>query len=365
MLSLNAGACVRSLTVASTCNNCEVICPTQAIIVEKNPLPAINHSLCVSCGVCDAVCPNEALSLDEFKPSEFFFDFLQDKENLISCKKNVPCIAALNIEHLISMAILKKEIVFDMGHCDICVLAYKCRPQIESIYEEASYLLEAMENEAIISLKYVKYIAKEDDAKILNRREFLSSIDIKGAVKVKDNFEKEIQDATDELLEHTLQKVDSALLRRKLIPSKRKLFYTAIKRVKQPSIYHVVDATEINFTSSKLLDIDLCTACQMCYRVCPTGALNSDVKNSKIDFDPFLCIKCHSCHDVCEPDALIMSPSYNVKEFFDPSVVNLVEFKVKYCNECNVIFSTNDASAVLCVRCKEEENEARELHEVS
>lgn len=362
MLNLNAGACVRSLTVESNCNNCEVICPTQAIVVGDNPLPSINHSLCVSCGACDAVCPTEAFSLDEFKPSEFFFDFLEDKENLISCKKNVPCIAALNVEHLISMAVLKKDIVFDMGHCDICVLAYKCRPQIESIYEEASYLLEAMENSATISLENVKYKPDpKDETKDTSRRNFLSSLDIKGVAKAKHSFEKEIQSATDELVEHTLEKTDIALLRRKTIPAKRKLFYTAIKRVQKPSTFHIVDATEVSFTSSKLLDEDKCTACQMCYRICPTGALTSDVKNSKIDFDPFLCIKCSSCHDVCEPDALEVSPSYNVKEFFDPTVVNLIEFKVKRCNECNVIFSTNDSSAELCYRCKAEDDEAREL----
>ena len=366
MLNLNAGACVRSLTVESNCNNCEVICPTQAIIVGENPLPSINHSLYISCDAYDAVCPSEALSLDEFKPSEFFFDFLEDKENLISCKKNVPCIASLNVEHLISMAVLKKEIVFDMGHCNICVLAYKCEPQILRIYEEATYLLEAMENSASIKLLNIEYEPKpEDENKETSRREFLSSLDVKGVVKAKHSFEQEIQSATDELVEHTLEKTDIALLRRKTIPAKRKLFYTAIKRVEKPSTFHVVDAREVSFTSSKLLDEDLCTACQMCYRICPTGALTSDVKNSKIDFDPFICIKCNSCHDVCEPDALKVSPSYNIKEFFEPAVVNLIEFKVKRCNECNVIYSTNDSTSVLCYRCKSEDDEARELHGIS
>lgn len=109
MINLSAGSCVRSLSVESKCNSCELICPTDAIaFVESNKLPAINHSLCVGCGACDAVCPNEALSLDDFKSHEFFFDFLEDKDNLISCRKNVPCIAAINVENLISIAVLKK-----------------------------------------------------------------------------------------------------------------------------------------------------------------------------------------------------------------------------------------------------------------
>jgi len=116
----------------------------------------------------------------------------------------------------------------------------------------------------------------------------------------------------------------------------------------------------LTFTSQKLLDEESCTACQMCYRVCPTGALTSDIKNSKIDFDPFLCIKCNICHDVCEPKAITLSSSYNVKEFFEPVVQNLISFKVRRCDECNIIFSTN-SNEKMCYRCKAEDEEAREL----
>ena len=108
------------------------------------------------------------------------------------------------------------------------------------------------------------------------------------------------------------------------------------------------------------MDKDACTACQMCYRVCPTGALTSDIKNSKIDFDPFMCVKCNICHDVCEPNALTKSASYNIKEFFEPSVQSLIAFNVRRCNECNVVFSTNTKDK-LCYRCKCEEEEAHEL----
>jgi len=356
MLQLNAGHCVRSLARESQCNKCEVICPTEAIVVGDNPLPSINFSACVACGACDAICPSEALSLDEFSSTDFFFNFIESEENLISCKKNVPCIAALNVENIISMAVLKKEIIFDMGHCDECAIAHKCKPQIESNYEEASYVLEAMMSDAVIKLEDVKFIPEESDNST-NRRDFLN---IKTVGKTKQAFENEIKKATDELVEHTLEKTDIALLRKKRITDRRKLFFTAIKRIETPEQFHVVDANELSFTSSKLLNTDTCTACQMCYRICPTGSLTSDIKNSKIDFDPFLCIKCHICHDVCEPDAITLSPSYDVKEFFDPAVKNLVKFKVIRCNECNVIFSTNSTDD-LCYRCREEEDSANEL----
>ena len=356
MLALNAGSCVRSLSVESECNKCEVVCPTNAIVVGK-PLPSINFSACVTCGACVGVCPSEALSLDEFNSTNFFFDFVESEENLLSCRKNVPCISVLSVEHIISMAVLKKEIVFDMGYCDTCDIASTCKKLILQNHEEATYLLEAMENDADIKLENVCY---EDESKGSDRREFLNAINLKTVGKVKHSFEAEVQKASDELIEHTLQKEDIALLKRKVIPDRRKIFFTAIKRVEKPSRFHIVDATEVTFTSQKIMNEEACTACQMCYRVCPTGALSSNAKNSKIDFDPFLCIKCHICHDACAPDAITLSKSYDIKEFFEPEAQNLVSFKVKRCDECNVVFSTNSGEN-LCYRCKIEEQEARDL----
>ncbi|WP_321777685.1 4Fe-4S binding protein [Sulfurimonas sp.] len=358
LIKLEASRCVRSLARESQCNKCELACPTDAIVVGNNPLPAINFFACVGCGACDAICPSEALVLENFKPSEFFFSFLEDEQNLISCKKNVPCIASLSVESLISLAVLKKEMIFDMGHCDECSIAHKCKTQIIKSHEEALYLLEAMQSDAVIKLQNVCY--EEDKEENSDRRGFFNSININNFAKTKHAFELEVKKASDELVEHTLQKEDIALLKKKRLTDRRKLFFTAIKRVEKPSQFHIIDANEVSFTSQKLMNEDSCIACQMCYRVCPSGALTSDIKNSKIDFDPFLCIKCHICHDVCEVDAITLSSSYNVKEFFAPEVQNLISFKVKRCDECNIIFSTN-SNDKMCYRCKVEDEEAREL----
>ena len=359
MIHLKAASCVRSLSVESECNKCEVICPTSAIVVGNNPLPSINFSECVTCGACNGVCPTEAFGYDEFSATDFFFDFVEKvEETLISCKKNVPCIAALGVEQIVSIAVLKKELVFDMGYCATCEIANTCYPQILRNYEEANYILDAMESESSVRLEKTCYVQEETEES--DRRSFLSAFNLKSVAKVKKSFEDEVERASDELTEHTLQKTDIALLKRKTIPDKRKIFFTAIKRVQKPSQFHIVDAEEVSFTSAKIMDEESCTACQMCYRVCPTGALTSDIKNSKIDFDPFLCVKCNICHDVCEPNAITLSGAYNIKEFFEPEVQNLIVFKVRRCDECNVIFSTN-SNDNMCYRCKAEDEEAREL----
>ena len=355
---LSASRCVRSLNIHSECNRCELICPTDAIVIADNPLPSINFSQCVSCGACVGICPSEALALDDFNSSDFFFEFLaQENSNILSCRKNLPCISVLTVEHIISMAILKDGLVFDMGYCDSCDIASSCKPQILKNREEASYILSAMESDVTIKLENICFIK---DEKSTDRRDFLNAINLQTISKVKRNFENEVEKASDELTQHTLQKTDIALLRKKRIPEKRKLFFSAVKRVKTPSQFHIVEAKEVSFTSQKLMDTQSCTACQLCYRLCPTGALTSDIKNSKIEFDPFLCIKCNICHYSCEPDALRVSDAYNIKQFFEPEIQTLIKFNVRRCDECNIIFSTNTQDK-LCFRCKTEEEEARSL----
>ena len=355
---LNPAKCVRSISKFSECNRCEVICPTDAIVINEM-LPAINLSQCVGCGGCAGVCPSEALVLDDFNPTEFFFSFAADEENLISCQKNVPCISALTIEHVMGLATLKNGVVFDMGHCGDCEVAHTCKPQIDALVEEANYLLSAIENSAVVRQEMVAYKQEEDEQND-NRRDFFRSFKLKSIAKQKAEFDREVEVATDELVQHTLDTTQIAQMKAKELPDKRKLFYTALKRAEIPSTFHVVDANEVSFTSQKLLDESLCTACQMCYRICPTAALSSNARNGKIDFDPFMCIKCHLCHDVCEPNALTLSTSYNVKEFFEPSVQNLITFNVRRCDECNNLFTSIQGKRI-CHVCQIEDEDARDL----
>ncbi len=358
-LSLNSASCVRSVSKLSECRLCETICPVEAIQVAPEALPAINLFSCVGCGGCVGVCPTEALKLDHFSATEFFFACAAEAESLISCQKNLPCISVLNVEHLIALASLKSGITLDMGHCENCSIAFTCKSQIEKNAHEANYVLEAMLSSATVVMADVAY---EDESmkQESSRRDFFQTFTLQQALKAKQEFERDVTIATDAFMEHSIHDVNIANLRHKEVSDKRKLLFTALKRAAKPEMYHVVDADALSFTSQKLLDASICTACEMCYRICPSGALSSDMKNSKIDFDPFLCLRCHLCHDVCESDAITLSSSYNIKEFFEPTVQNLISFDVKQCDECGLAFSSLNGETI-CRRCRIEEDEAKEL----
>lgn len=359
LLILSPSSCVRALSVNSICTHCSDICPTGAISITGR-LPSINQAQCVGCAGCVAVCPTEALNLDDFSPTDFFFSFAADEDNIVSCQKNVPCIAALSTEQLISFAQMKQGVVLDTGHCAQCDIGEHVLAVIVHTIDNANYLLEAIESEYAVACEPIAYADTTQPDEKVDRRDFFKNFHLRGIGKARSDFEKEIQRTTDEFVEFTTDSSDTKALRTKKITDRRKLFFTALKRFEVPAEFHVVQSDKIVFTSQKLLDEELCTACEMCYRVCPTGALTSDMRNSKIDFDPFLCVKCHLCHDVCGPNAITLSTSYNLKEWYVPGVQNLATFAVRRCNECDGLFSSV-AGEKICRRCRLEEEEAREL----
>jgi len=360
LLNFSPSRCVRALSVNSACTLCREACPTGSITIEDR-LPSINQALCIGCSGCVSVCPTEALGLDDFSATEFFFAFAAQDESLISCQKNVPCLAALSPEHLISLAKLKRGLLLDTGHCSECEIGEKVITSLHQTIENVNYLLEATESDVKVECKDIAFRNPEiQEEEYKDRRDFFKTFHLKGIAKARADFEKEVLSTTDEFVRFSIDSSHTQELRTKKITDRRKLFFTALKRSERPSTYHVVDAQKISFTSQKILDEAKCTACEMCYRVCPTGALTSDVRSSKIDFDPFLCVKCHLCHDVCEPDAIMISTSYNLKEWFEPTVQNLITFSLRRCDECDLLFRSVSGEKI-CRRCSLEEEEAREL----
>ena len=360
-LKFDPARCVRSVTTFSTCEACVTICPVETMKIADNGLPAFTPSACVDCGGCLGACPSEALTLENFDATAFFFDFAEGEETLVSCRKNVPCIMALSVEHLLSMAFVKEEpVVLDVGHCRDCPWNEPLYTAILKHVVEANYILDACESGKEIQIRDIAYEEEGREEETEDRRAFLERLSLKGALQTKRSFDEALEAVSDEVREHTVDLAAVAKIRQKEIPDKRKIFFTALKRLPKPAAYHTIAEEDISFVSQKYIDMGSCTACQMCYRICPTGALSSDSRNSKILFDTMLCIKCRACHDTCEPDAIRLQPVFELKEFFEPTQRLLAQFKVLKCSECGVTFSSVRGEKV-CPRCAVEEAEALEL----
>ncbi|MCF6201420.1 MAG: 4Fe-4S binding protein [Hydrogenimonas sp.] len=361
-LRFEPAKCVRTVTKFSECTSCVEACPVDTLSIAENNLPAFVPSVCVECGGCMGVCPGEAFSLEAFSATEFFFDFAASNESIISCRINVPCIMALGSEHLISLSLVKEELIVDTGHCKECPYKEPLYNLIESSISEANFILEACGSPKRIETKELSLEADEsgERAEPADRRAFLKALSLKGAAEVKREFESLVQSSDDEKRVHEVDLVSLAKVRKKDIPDRRKILFTALKRTPKPPIYHTVAEDEISFLSQKYIEQESCTNCQMCYRICPTGALSSNANMSRIYFDAMLCIKCRACHDTCEPDAIKLQPVFEMREFFEPTQRLLASFTIRKCDECGLPF-TSLRGEMVCMRCMVEEDEAMEL----
>jgi len=357
-LHFDVASCVRAVSKFSQCTKCMDVCPESIQIVEH--LPTFALSTGVEASACIGVCPTEAFSLSDFSTTEFFFSFLESKVRLISPKINVPCVSVLSVEHLISLALASEEtITIDLSSYDDRSLLFE---HIEKSIEEANFVLSSFSDKQLDT----NHIAQKNDTpvsepneEVTSRRSFLGNASLKGVVKHKKAFDDAVD--ADELQHFEIDASIISKIKDKQLPDKRKILFTALKRAGVPDVYEVLPEVEVSFTSQKFID-ESCTNCQICHRICPTGALSSNGKFSLIHFDAMLCVKCRLCHDACEPDSIHLQSGFEIKEFFEPVQRTLATFNIKRCNECGNNF-TYTGGEQTCPRCLVEEEEAMFLHD--
>lgn len=356
-LEFDVSSCVRATSKFSECTKCVDICPVSTIEFVDN-IPAFTPSACVECGGCVGVCPTESFSLTDFSVINFFFETMEKRRDRISCSVDVPCLSIFSVEELISFALASSgNIVLDMSSCSYCCAeSNRLSRKVEENIEEANFVLSAFSNKKIVvdfSFKSVEI--DKDEVDVADRRSLFS---LKGIVKSKKEFDEAVLE--DDLKEFALDIDTISRIKNKKIPDRRKLLFSLLKREERPKVYEVLAQEDLSFTSQKFVD-ESCTNCQICYRICPTGALSSDLRFSVINFDAMMCVKCHLCHDVCEPNAIQLQAGFEIKEFFEPTQRTLAKFNIERCNECGNYF-TYKGGVKECFRCKIEEEEAIELH---
>jgi len=352
-LEFDVSSCIRATSKLSHCTKCVDICPVSTIELIDN-IPAFTPSACIECGGCVGVCPTEAFSLRDFSAVNFFFEFLESKNSNLACKSEIPCLSILSVEYLISLALASSDsLVMDIEGCSCGGESDKLTNQIRDNIKEANFILESISDKKILVAQFEKetHIKQE----VLDRRSLFS---LKEVVKNKQKFDEVVD--SDELKAFELDNETISKIKNKNIPDKRKLLFSVLKQLEKPQKYDVLASEDITFISQKFIE-ESCTNCQICYRICPTGALSSDAKFSVINFNSMMCLKCHLCHDVCEPNAIGIQVGFEIKEFFESTQRTLASFDIKRCNECGNYF-TYKGGLIECMRCQMEESQAVELH---
>jgi ferredoxin len=330
-LDIDLSSCVRVMSKNSTCTSCADICPNDSITFSQNII-SLDRS-CDDCSLCIGECPTEAIALKDVDTIESSFNFLKSDATTLSCKEDIECIGIFSIEYLLAIAIMKKGDTLILESCP------KCYEIVLKRSKEVDFILNSLQLDKSLD---VRLAPVEDSKDIKSRRDFLKKLTLQEPLDSSKEFSN----------------LSGRAIKQKILPNKRKLLFMALKRVGKVEFFEDINPTDISFISKKVID-NSCDNCSFCYRLCPSGALSSNSKNSKIDFDVGLCLKCHLCHDLCESDSIELD-IFSTRDMLSPEVKTLKEFDVRRCEECGVVF-TPKSSEKMCRRCTIEDEEAREL----
>lgn len=346
--------CVHIYYRDSSCKRCIEVCPVDGALIQDDYKILVDNEKCRLCGACIGVCPSEAFSIAGFDPYELYKKITSQKKSFLSCKTDLPCISALDVEYLISIVLNNKEnLILDVGYCNECEIG-SVLDEIKRKTEEANYVLESLGVENRVITQNLKIQTKENREK--DRREFLK------------NFGRAAAGLTFWAMMPSIPQTEEKeeriknIVQEKIDIRKREVLLKSISENVQDIEGKSLDVNRISFTSDKWIDNKKCTNCSVCYNICPTGALKAGDERLKILFEPKLCIKCKVCHEVCSEDCLHLEDKISIKAFLHETKV-LAQHVMIPCEECMIPFSYKGDST-LCPRCRQLDEEIRDLLQI-
>ncbi|WP_457644085.1 4Fe-4S binding protein [Persephonella sp.] len=350
-VSLNFHNCTHVYFRNSSCDKCLKVCPIEDAISFDNGRLEINEEKCINCGACFGICPTEAFSINGFFPDKLLDQISNAESPVISCKLNVPCIASLDPQYLISFVLfLKKDISLDISSCDSCSISI-LKERIINITRESNSFLEDIGVEEKVLLEDKSLWTEIPE--IRNRRRFLKDFGKISAGLIFWTLVPEID------IEAQKEDEYKNIVEEKIIPEKRQFLIRALKDLDTDPEELFIKTDKLSFCSDKKIDNDLCTNCSICYNICPTGALKPGRDRLQILFEPLVCVKCGICIEACPENCLDSEKKINLNTFLNGMKV-LAEHVMIPCEECLVPFSYKGDSTI-CPRCRQLDDELKDL----
>jgi formate hydrogenlyase subunit 6/NADH:ubiquinone oxidoreductase subunit I len=337
-------------------------CPADAIAFEgEEESQLITHAgeTCVKCGLCLRVCPVEAFTGDNGVPNLLPFVSRQEKHAIVelACALNPnkelgppqadvvvntgACLAALGPSAIMAlMALGVAHVILRVDACQTCPLA-QSRAEIDKTVDQVDSLLKA--DEGLGSPLTLLDTIRDDWP-----RRFVAAI--KAPPKSRRDFfraftvPEEVPTEVQQLILAERPEED------KYPPSERLRLLRALNSV--PEDLLAAEPLEL-FPSSKLAADENCTACNVCARACPTGALHFTVDDEdryQLALAAGLCTDCGVCQSLCEADALHKAGVPVLNDWLAEEPFMLRQGDLSRCRKCGAGFDSRTKSN-LCQVC--------------
>jgi len=355
---LHTESCLHSQGKFSTCQACFTICPVEAIRVGEPP--SLETKKCLSCLACLPVCPTGAFQADDAVPNllncaarleaksiELLCELhlhpesgLKESNTAIRIKG---CLAGIGSGgYLALLALGLDEVIVRTDGCVECPLG-SLNAQIEAQIGATHELLSAWEREnallasgSLAKQALVERLVWEASNPPLSRRDLFRMATRQGQVAAARVLAAD-QPVTGKHSSHERQRM-----------------LAAIAHLPEPSPESA--ALSLDGMGFGLLTIsEACTACGVCARACPSGALqftNQEDLHFQLTFKPGICIGCGACTAVCGSEAidLQLAPTFE-QVFGSPEPLTLISGDLARCEHCHMLYAARPGSQ-LCEVCE-------------
>lgn len=360
---------------------CVYNCPAEAI---SNGKKIIDESKCHGCGSCVATCPNGALGFKNLKDETLIRNVLHDSKGKtvfrFGCSHsykyhsknenfNIDQLASLEVDCLARLyeGILLLPLAAGVAHVWIDTAAcVGCRrndstlvlARITDNVEGAITWLIQLGND-----KNRLVMASDPPDEVIveakNLHEKLNNLDRRAFFT---HFGNGVKAKTigivGDFADHVITDPDR----------KERMAVKPNERANYPPFHRVVLLAVISklFLSSQISDQMLsfpemligqqCKLCNICSRLCPTGALEQkkDGKSGRgsIIYRPAKCIHCKKCQDKCFEKQITFANLTSSKKFINQEAIEVYQSELVKCKKCKDLFPLPLAKDELCPICQ-------------
>lgn len=347
----HAARCVRYRYRYSECRRCADACPHQAIELSEEGA-AVDRTRCQNCALCTSACRTAALVPGNLPRLELLKRAIRQERFSFGCAPSgcetdavVPCLGALDAPTLAYLG--WRGIATELRgshHCQRCPHGAKGEAQLAANLEGVASLGRgsAMERWAPPTLSV------SDDAEGArdfrpNRRQFfrrLAGRGLDGAMRTAD------APPDTPVPEQAIRAGAWSL------PEARELLHI-VCQTRNGEAFPVASHDAVPLMRLELASG--CTACEACFRVCPTGAIQvrESPEEWALAFDVDRCVGCGVCLEVCQLGVLRSSAAFDAAPKRPPMV--LLALRKQRCERCDRFFASREPKET-CAVCAQDED---------
>ncbi|MDH3355004.1 MAG: 4Fe-4S binding protein [Chromatiales bacterium] len=336
--------CSRYRFSYSQCHYCREVCPHDALQLSEQGVE-LEAGKCANCGLCSSACPTNVFHAAHIPTSKLL---QAEKDISVSClpsqieaELTVPCLGAIDAVVMSELAQRGIEVTLKgSSHCEECAHAPQGKQILKETLAAVESLCQSMSDDSWIKPRLDNDIKANNgvDRARAGRRQFFRRFLASGVAAAQSN---------EPLIKH---KVLETAVRpaAHYIPQKRKLLSKITKECDSIILNEDVAFT---FSVGIVSATEDCSGCEICSRVCPTGALSIHEEDKTWQLHIFgdRCLGCGLCIESCSYNAIELNPI-----IASAAQDNILHSLYRYrCQSCGRHFVHSDSD--LCPVCKDDE----------